>query len=50
MNCKENYLKQVQKMSKIVELTLEKKHPKYFDSVSGAKKHLQERSLEEDEY
>ena len=38
------------KMSKIVEYALEKKHPKYFDSVEGAKKHLQERSLEEDEY
>lgn len=38
------------KMSKIVEFALEKKHPKYFDSVSGAKKHMQERSLVEDEY
>ena len=38
------------KMSKIVEFALEKKHPKYFDDVEGARKHLQERSLEEDEY
>jgi acetyl esterase/lipase len=38
------------KMSKIVEFALEKKHPKYFDDVDGAKKHMQERSLEEDEY
>lgn len=37
------------KMSKIVELALEKKHPKYFDDVNGARKHMQERSLEEDE-
>ena len=37
------------KMSKIVEVALEKKHPKYFDDVSGARKHMQERSLEEDE-
>ena len=37
-------------MSKIVEFALEKKHPKYFDSVGGAKKHMQERSLVEDEY
>ncbi len=36
-------------MSKIVEVALEKKHPKYFDDVSGARKHMQERSLEEDE-
>ena len=38
------------KMSKIVEFALEKKHPEYFDSVEGAKKHMQERSLVEDEY
>lgn len=38
------------KMSKIVEFALEKKHPKYFDDVDAAKKHMQERSLEEDEY
>ncbi|RAP52436.1 MAG: hypothetical protein BZ137_08690, partial [Methanosphaera sp. rholeuAM130] len=38
------------KMSKIVEFALEKKHPKYFDDVEGAKKHMQERSLVEDEY
>ena len=37
-------------MSKIVEFALEKKHPEYFDSVEGAKKHMQERSLVEDEY
>ena len=37
------------KMSKIVEVAWEKKHPKYFDSVEGAKKHMQERSLVEDE-
>ena len=37
------------KMSRIVEFALEKKHPKYFDSVEGAKKHMQERSLIEDE-
>ena len=36
-------------MSKIVEFALEKKHPKYFDSVSGAREHMQERSLVEDE-
>lgn len=38
------------KMSRIVEFALEKKHPKYFDSVEGARKHMQERSLEEDDY
>lgn len=38
------------KMSKIVEFALEKKHPEYFDSVEGAKKHMQERSLVEDDY
>ncbi len=38
------------KRSKIVEYALEKKHPKYFDSVSGAQEHMRERSLEEDEY
>lgn len=38
------------KMSKIMEFALEKKHPKYFDDVDAAKKHMQERSLEEDEY
>ena len=37
------------KMSRIVEFALEKKHPKYFDSVEGARKHLDERSLKEDE-
>lgn len=37
------------KMSRIVEFALEKKHPKYFDSVEGARKHLEERSLTEDE-
>ncbi len=37
------------KMSKIVEFALEKKHPKYFDGVSEARKHLEKRSLEEDE-
>lgn len=37
------------KMSKIAEFALEKKHSKYFDSVSGAQKHLQERSFKEDE-
>ena len=37
------------KMSRIVEVALEKKHPKYFDSVEGAKEHMRERSLEEDE-
>ena len=37
------------KMSRIVEYALEKKHPKYFDSGEGAKKHMQERSLVEDE-
>ena len=37
------------KMSKIVEFALEKKHPKYFDGVSEARKHMQKRSLEEDE-
>ena len=36
-------------MSKIVEVAWEKKHPTYFDSVEGAKKHMQERSLVEDE-
>lgn len=36
-------------MSRIVEFALEKKHPKYFDSVEGAQKHMQERSLVEDE-
>ena len=38
------------KMSKIMEFALEKGHPKYFDSISGARKHLHERSLVEDEY
>ena len=38
------------KMSRIVEFGLEKKHPKYFDSVEGARKHMEERSLVEDEY
>ena len=38
------------KMSKIVEFALEKKHPKYFDDVESAKKHLKERSFVEDEY
>ena len=37
------------KMSRIVELGWEKIHPKYFDSVEGAEKHMQERSLKEDE-
>lgn len=38
------------KMSKIVEFMLEKGHPKYFDSVSGAREHMRKRSLVEDEY
>lgn len=37
------------KMSKIVELGWEKKHPEYFDSVEDAEKHLEKRSLTEDE-
>lgn len=37
------------KMSRIVEYGWQKKHPKYFDSAEAARKHLQERSLVEDE-
>ena len=36
--------------SKIVEIALEKKHREYIDDAAKAKKHMQERSLEEDKY
>ena len=36
------------KMSKIVEYTLEKKHPEYLMSADAAREHMQKRSLEED--
>ena len=38
------------KMSKIVETALDKKHREYVDDASKADEHMQERSLEEDEY
>ena len=38
------------KMSKIVETALDKKHREYVDDASKAVEHMQERSLEEDEY
>ena len=36
------------KMSKIVEYTLEKRHPEYLVSAESAREHMQKRSLEED--
>lgn len=38
------------KMSKIVEYALDKKHREYVDDANKADEHMQERSLEEDEY
>ena len=38
------------KMSKIVEYAMDKKHREYVDDASKADEHMQERSLEEDEY
>ena len=38
------------KMSKIVETALDKKHREYVDDAAKADEHMQERSLEEDEY
>ncbi len=38
------------KRSKIIDFALEKKYHKYLNDVEGAKKHMQERSLVEDEY
>ena len=45
-----NYYKgeKMSKMSKIVEYTLEKKHPEYLMSADAAREHMQKRSLEED--
>ena len=37
-------------MSKIVDFALGKKYHKYLNDVECAKKHMQKRSLEEDEY
>lgn len=37
------------KMSKIVEYTLEKRHPEYLVSADSAREHMQKRSLEEDD-
>ena len=46
-----NYLvcEKMSKMSRIVEIALDKKHREYVDDADKADEHMQERSLEEDE-